>query len=967
MSLRRFAAGLFLFAMFTAQTFSPSVNVDITITPAGALSTTVTFVNDGVSTQAAGQPTQTFGWIFKDGDICSGDAPRFLVGATVQKFSASPANARRYYASGCLMFSTFSILPTFSVKAGASQAVRITNGGTWPSASARSLSELYGQNLVVNAPSTGVTGFIPTSAVSAWLEDPSGDASNYKQTLWLSGDAGEAWQVDVNMAATKAGTPDPQLRFSFYVQALNDSSGNLAGYRWGGDMRRPRYNSGSTPPGTEAFAPPNSGSPTSGLNWQIKPASSTITTALSWPLSSVAFTTTSCSDPTGGTVCGLAASNVLYQGSGGNAQFAAAYITCSSCPTGLSNNQFLWVGAIAAPPFKDITFHWASSGTGDTVIRIGNSGSGTINSVPAIGQFQRLGFYNSDGGDLFFQGTGSISAETTLRSQIDTTYWQSTGLIPPYDLSGVGTGNIPDTTWNYPWYPFSLGTFPQAQSAAGNGGYIGELSDVDGVDFFHQSKLSNRLVHIVGLAEGLQIYDFKDATTDTIVNMTGISYTGLPASATNLVWGGTRGGPRASGFTPPPDPDVAISMDTSAGEHRPRYSVWAWLRTGEPQYAQRHIEQAIGGLLYQGGFQNPTAPYAANGVLDAWGEARGTEFRQIGWPEVDLQYAALFWPYDPTHPTNTDLYGTQIGKMFNALADLNVQFALDVQNPATNCPSTPGCYGAAQTYFNNRGLWVPYNPGIGYLNDGQNWELAYVLFGFNLAVARGNSIALSFINNALKNWNYELTNFGGFTLYHYYQRLGVYTGVQHVGPSLITNDNDWLISEINTFKNSPGIQWKSGNPTFTFSGSLANGYAIHNGDLFMFRDDGLAFGAIPGGFSDNTSYKVTNVSGSTFQLSPANSRAVLTPTDTNSSANFDYRPNPANAPTNTWPYANDYPLIVRAEAAWAKAQGANSTWATAIINDVNFRIANNPSFPEHIYTFGPQWYLQDHFGRKKSQ
>src|SRR5260221_1986158 len=77
-----------------------------------SLNITIPFVNDGRSTQAAGVPTHTFNQGFKDGDVCSGNAPVFKDGSTVQKFSASPPNARRYYPTACLMFALFQIVPT---------------------------------------------------------------------------------------------------------------------------------------------------------------------------------------------------------------------------------------------------------------------------------------------------------------------------------------------------------------------------------------------------------------------------------------------------------------------------------------------------------------------------------------------------------------------------------------------------------------------------------------------------------------------------------------------------------------------------------------------------------------------------------------------------------------------------------------------------------------------------------------
>ena len=65
-------------------------------------------------------------------------------------------------------------------------------------------------------------------------------------------------------------------------------------------------------------------------------------------------------------------------------------------------------------------------------------GIGTLTPVPAVASFTQFNFATADGKYNFFQGTptvGAITADTTLRVQINRAYWQSTGTFMPMDMS----------------------------------------------------------------------------------------------------------------------------------------------------------------------------------------------------------------------------------------------------------------------------------------------------------------------------------------------------------------------------------------------------------------------------------------------------------------------------------------------------------------------------------------------------
>src|SRR5271165_6651407 len=106
----------------------------------------MTLLQDGAV--AGGVPTNTFGWVFRPGDIPAGHAPKFQVSGVTWGYSHG---LQTYWPDGSLKWAAFSLMvpsspPSFPA------TVTISDGGTgaWPTASGRTLTEVYNQNLVVN-------------------------------------------------------------------------------------------------------------------------------------------------------------------------------------------------------------------------------------------------------------------------------------------------------------------------------------------------------------------------------------------------------------------------------------------------------------------------------------------------------------------------------------------------------------------------------------------------------------------------------------------------------------------------------------------------------------------------------------------------------------------------------------------------------------------------------------------------
>jgi hypothetical protein len=909
--------------------------------PAGAFATR-NFVNDGMRTQPAGVPTKSFGMLFKDGHVCNGGAPKFLDGHTPQPFSASPQNARVYYPDGCLMFSAFVLRPTFSVPAGGSHAVAITGGGTWPAPSSRSLAEAYAQRLVVTAPPVPIPGANPTVTESAHL---TGDSNNYRQSVWLDGDAGKAIKVSVMMAPSQGAPPEGQLRFDFYIFLLNDASGNLGGVRWLGQMRQPAYNNDTPAKGFRFFAPPDQTNPANGVNWQVvgPGGAGKVMTALIWPFRAEAFTT--CTNPSDGNLGGCStAANKYWTGAGGNGNMLPVYVDGSGLPGGLSNDGVAFLLAFEGDQ-HNFNFHWSGTGTPDTRINLTSAGSGTVHPIPGLYSFGKLTFADKDGEYLYFQGTGTIAADTTLRDQFYQPYLQSTRILPPIDLSLIG--KVPDTAFAGDWNPYSIADFLQAQSGAGDHADIGLMPNNAFVDFFNQSKASRKVNMIGGLAAGLQTFDFTDKNTDTIVNLSGNSYTGMAASVASTVnWGGWDGGV-PGGFTKPPDGTGALGFNSSSKEHGPTYSFWPYLQTGRLEFLDSLIEVANGSLLFYYPYQrNTTFPYQATGVLTNY-QGSAFELRTMGWDNRDMQLAALLCPRDPTNPASVSYDGTQTCKYLNDLADLSANYPVDQFAQGATV------YGSAWSYVNARGLWAMWD-GSKFQRDGPEWEMAFLAQSEALAVARGNAKARQFLATVATRWTEIGKRFGFYNLYHYYEQNGIQVipGVDHVTPSLIRDDDHWTISELNAWGPTASISWAPISPAFTIKGTPLH-YAVANGDIFNPYDAGGGPGRdFPSALSVSGVYFARDFDGTHFNLAATRGGPAIRMNDSGGNFIFNYRP--AKPPAKDWPaFDDDYVLIIRAAAAHANALGIAGF--TSILDDADYRLANTlPGYTTYSYGNPPQ-------------
>ncbi len=523
-------------------------------------------------------------------------------------------------------------------------------------------------------------------------------------------------------------------------------------------------------------------------------------------------------------------------------------------------------------------------------------GTGSFVPLPAVSPYTRFQIATKDGKYNFFQGTGSITADTTLRAKINQAYWQSTGLFMPMDMSLIG--KIPDTGYNWDWNPYNVG----AVRTAGIDDYgppieVGLMCTFCGWDFYVQSAKTEKENRIFGLSGGTLCCDFKSNSPSSFdrlppMNGPGVRYAGLPATI-----GGTEITPGPYG-SPPRIAGSGLSDPT----HEPNFWYWAFLRFGELQYFDYGVEWAncvTGYQQWSGGAPSPPYPYKSYGNVMCQGQYRG-----IGWANRDIQQAAFVCSHDPTgnpaNPVFSD--GSELQRYLLEHADDQPRLALAQLNAVS-----AAIYGsqAAADYAKRRGLWQPnYNSSLGGVTEMQEWEMAYICGGMMPAVLRGNADATAFITawmsfcDHIGNHSIHKGNSANGYLHLYRisntsnaQPIGTY-GKGNTNPAIST---DGQFAGTGIFFGGNSITWvpnTSGGNAFTVAGTglpgwngadPQPGYVLANGDIIcVYAQYGSnrplpvsPNNAVPGELTQNEAYYIRDLSPTgqhsgtwTFNLTP---------------------------------------------------------------------------------------------------
>lgn len=213
-----------------SYSFTPGVTLYAgQATPGGSLLTTLTLVNTSGSEQSANFVSPMFGQPFKQGDVPSGEYPKW------ELTDGTPCPATVWgvttWPDGSMKFCAAMIRVPTTIAGSGSLTINVLNGGSEPSASSRATSDLTAADL-----KTELTGVTNLSGVwTASLNTAITDADDI--VVIGDGAAGKVWRIGGPFK--QSGSPHGQLHCWHYVAALQNSSGGLLGLRYLGRAALP--------------------------------------------------------------------------------------------------------------------------------------------------------------------------------------------------------------------------------------------------------------------------------------------------------------------------------------------------------------------------------------------------------------------------------------------------------------------------------------------------------------------------------------------------------------------------------------------------------------------------------------------------------------------------------------------------------------------------------------------------------
>lgn len=778
---------------------SPKVlPVTITATGGGSIVTSFNLVNTtGSAVNTVLSPV--LGLQFKKGDIPSGQWPAFSRDDDDQACVYSQG-FKRTWSDGSLKHLSVVVRCPGSIAGSATLQVNVAGGGSQPTASARTTTELSNASILTEG-----EGQINLSGT--WTATLSDGIATAKK--WLDGEAGAGWVVDVDFK--QSGAAHGQLRERFYTLLTTDGSGNLGGIRFLPRTWQPFYDVNSPAKNWRGF---------SALS--IKHGAGPTTINPPWPYVASTFTRTASNSFS-------APSANYYTGSKGNTQIGSVPVTLSTTgtlPAGLNANQIYW--ARQANTGTTISL-WTGSGTsyGASTTDAG-TGTHTMTPIRTVLHFGSYFKATTDAKWNYIQAGGSLATDPPLRATREKTYWHSTKTIPPWDLSVAVADNA---AWSYDWNPVNTGTLSLGLQDTGDRDDIGPATMYHTRAFFNQTAANDKLIRAIGLAGAHMGQGSRHSTTGAVPNLGGQSYTGFgPDVSATYRWRpssqissgmGSGGGP--------PTLNQSMGFIGADWSHMPATAWPAFLQTGSPEFFDLMVELANGALgIFAIADRNPTLPApGAIGIVTGY----AAQAREGAWALRDLVAAAGLAPdaaYDSVD------YKTYFGDRASA----GFTWMLTT---TTNTNS----------YYSTNGLFMPRNFSTGISKLLSPWEWNYYLMAVNFGAGLlENADAVSALNNASKWWDHLIDTFGAYNLRKYQQIL---TNDSFTTP--ISSDTQWAGYDIT------GFTWTSGTPgTVTITTGKAT---PTNGDKYIFTSGAMGHTFTPpGGTSLQTPYYLVNCNGS---------------------------------------------------------------------------------------------------------
>lgn len=776
--------------------------------------------------------------------------------------------------------------------------VKIYSGGTTPSNSGFSPSNLTTGGHDPNVQVTGKSNLSGTyvSDLAQGITDANSDNYNY-----MDGQAGAVQRVRECFRLTNtSGSCHGQLEGYFYVQELPNSGGTFGFGRWMHRLAEPWYNVTSPQQSYLTFSAWATYDGAS-LAKSMFSTQFGVSNNFDWHVSDCI-----------GSACGF------FEATGytpGSVFVINANNTGGSLPSGMAANTDYWVypgGAASANQTWFTMRNGTSDGSGVVVPASACTGTCSFTAYPWIPPFGSLFTANPNGLYDFFQGSGSVSADSHVRITFNNYYWRSTRMIPPYALGAVGAtpyinlatslvGPGGNTNFIQNYIPDTLGPIQAGIDATGESDWIGPEPVWVSNHVFLQDASDENYIRTVSLDGQTMPVMLLNNSTHTIPVVNNTTYTGMPSPNTSLYWSASAviG---YGGVQPVANSSVWLgTYQDTAFVHMPEWDYYAELAFGEPQFHDNLQNWGSTAVVNHVGGLNPGTTtinsqinamggYSSNGSGERSITLSGTtyyglatEFDDLTRPEAwsvrtEGQALAIGSSYGPAAASVHQYFNDNLNAQYTVESTYQSMLPALAQTLGTMSEAQTGAVGQSESW--TQGYNMMSLAYISAINDTPSWG----------QIATGNFTA--------KFWKFVDSTFGVWAIPTYEDARRMYSlyntpsaGSQDYAPYL-TNTNNYCIT--GTGSSGGGTQWTIGwnasSATFTDLTYPTN-YVETNGDIVIFwGDNGGYFGTPPAALTSygaNSGYWFpfymvnANPSLHTFQLAATSGGSPITMTDTN--------------------------------------------------------------------------------------
>lgn len=802
--------------------------------PPPAAITTRTFVG----TSGSSENTPMFAVCFKPGQIPAGTAPVFKTpgGATIP-FSMSSAPST--WPDGSMSIAAFGLVINSGVP-GSTYTVQVTSGGTAPSPSSRTTADFTAGGLDLNVTLTGQDNLngVWTSSLAQGIT--AANADNY---VHMDGAWGKVWRIRASFR--QSGVDHGYLEGYWFVAALQDGSGNLAGIR---------HLTKIAAPWIEDHLGPTSPGPTAGNGKMY-----------------YSFTGVSLNDGVGSLVdfMNQAGSSINYYltytltwapsaGPPANAVYTSSFkftpyniwsgllakVTSSGLNLTAGNAYFLFANGTTNVRICTSS----SSCVAGTTFVVGNTTGGplTMQLFPYLTWGSALYTAQTNGRWNYSQGAGSAASDSTIRVQFPAADLVATRLLPPYDLT------IPATA--YSSLPYTLCGPAQMLRYTENTGDRGDIGMMPGwcVDhLYHQSAAAEINTRASAYSGSLFPVCVRSKLNHaSILALNNTTYSNMPPPSPSFSW---QMGFATGMVQPTPTNIQATGVDQIRFSHMPNHPWYAFLFTGEPQWVDMLHEwgnntvgvstgSTAAGLLTNSNYQirNGGRNIILGGTTYYAQIAGGSQQRSDAWAFRQLACAAA------TSTPENSAYNTY----FRDIAASNGAF-ISAWLAAIAVSGT--LYG---NYIAGTGFWA-HSPGNAAIT--QTWTQGYTIQGLLLLYAvtlddnikQGADYIAQWFAHTIANTNACAASS--------YQTIVLETvsGGGGDGPPMPDDNHQGTWAQ---------FSWTSGSTTFTSFNAAGNqcqpGLSVNDTVIFS-AINGEAGTVLPPGLTAYTPYYVASASGPT--------------------------------------------------------------------------------------------------------